>query len=131
MFCAEQIFCGDKCCKFTFITKIVKICAMRKCFTYVLKKETSPDNYARSKVKVVFNNLFKLCIGLLSSAICVHINRQGLSNSNSIRDLHKHQQTRSKDEHDIRVLADIKFGGGCANRQTAKLSSPPNFPAIW
>ena len=93
--------------------------------------ETSPDDYARSKVKVVFNNLLKLCIGLLSSAICVHINRQGLSNSNSIRDLRKEQQTRSKDEHDIR------FGGykiwrclrQSPNRQikfSAKLSSLPN-----
>ena len=70
-------------------------------FSPIANVETSPDNYARSKVKVVFNNLHKLCIGLLSSAICVHMNGQGLSNSNSIRDLHK---TRSNKQDDIPVM---------------------------
>ena len=27
-------------------------------------------------------------------------------------------------------LAEIKFGGAVGDRQTAKLNSPPNFPAI-
>ena len=28
-------------------------------------------------------------------------------------------------------LAEIKFGGAIGDRQTAKLNSPPNFPAIY
>ena len=46
-------------------------------------------NDARAEVEVVTNDLNELLIRLLASAISVDVDRQGLRNTNGVRELHK------------------------------------------
>ena len=51
---------------------------------------TRHTNDTGSEIPIVANDFNKLLISFLTSAVCINMNRQRLSNSNSIRKLDKH-----------------------------------------
>ena len=55
-----------------------------KC-TYIIY---TPDNDARSEVKVLLNYVQQFPIGLGAGPVCVYVDSQGLCNPDGVRDLH-------------------------------------------